>query len=181
MGGFWYPTILTNDSQPCIWRYPFPTHISNALVSADNTSGWLNNSELELAAAVLGHATQLASIPRSRYTKTYLGTDNTAAQAWISAGSTSSIKAPAFLLRRLAQDCRLANASLTSVAIPGLTNSLADLLSRSFHLSHTDLLHQIQTHYPIQPPWKLVTPPGHLACEVNSALSNRLPDTAFPA
>jgi hypothetical protein len=180
MGGFWLPTVLTSDNQPCIWRSPFPAYISNALVSTDNKDGRLNNSEFELAAIILGHATQLSTTPPSNYTATFLGTDNTPAQAWIAAGSTSSVKAPAFLLRHLTHDCRLANASLTAIPIAGLTNPIADLLSRSFHLSNDALLQHIQTLFPIQPPWKLVIPPEASVCAMNLALSNKLPGTESP-
>ena len=80
------------------------------------------NSKLELAAAVLGHATQLQLVPSLPYTFIYLGTGNLPAQAWITSGSVSMMKAPAFLLRQLALDCCLYHACLTSVFIPGNTN-----------------------------------------------------------
>ncbi len=179
MGGFWLPTRFADDMQPCIWRSKFHKGTTQALVTADHTTGTINNSELELAAAVLGHAIQLATCPTRAYTSTYLATDNTPTQAWIAAGSVSTVKAPSFLLRRLAQDCRLANATLTSIAVPGLSNTIADLLSRSFTLPDAEILARVQTQFPIQPPWRLVTPPEALACEVNSALLSRLPDMEF--
>jgi hypothetical protein len=180
MGGCWFPTILAQDSQPCLWRNPLPAHITSNIITAANLTGTINNSELELAAAILGHATQLESTPPAPYTSTYLGTDNTPTQAWLTSGSVSSIKPTAYLLRRLATDCRRANATLTSIFLPGCTNTIADFLSRSFHWSDADLLNRMQYLFPVQPPWKLVTPPEHLVSEVNLALLSRLPDTAFP-
>jgi hypothetical protein len=59
MGGMWLPTRLTTDCQPCVWRTPFHPAIKDNLVSHTNPQGTINNSELELAAAVLGHAAQL--------------------------------------------------------------------------------------------------------------------------
>jgi hypothetical protein len=79
MGGMWLPTRLTTDCQPCVWRAPFHPNIKDNLVSHTNPHGIINNSELELAAAVLGHATQLSHTPARCYTNTYLGTDNTPA------------------------------------------------------------------------------------------------------
>jgi hypothetical protein len=84
------------------------------------------------------------------------------------------------LLRHLAHDCRLANASLTAIPVAGMTNTIADLLSRSFHLSDDEMLRRVQLDFPVQPPWKLVTPPATLTSTLNSALLNRLPAAASP-
>jgi len=179
MGGMWLPTRLIPDGQPCVWRAPFHPNIKTNLVSHTNPRGIINNSELELAAAVLGHAIQLSHTPTHCYTNTYLGTDNTAAQAWLHNGSVTSIKAPAKLLRQLAHTCRHHNARLTAIHVNGLTNTIADFLSRSFHLSDTELLDALQQMAPIQPPWKLVTPAVTWVCDTNWALLNRHPATVF--
>jgi hypothetical protein len=44
-------------------QLPPPPTVTEALVTTDNLAGHLNNSELELAAAICGHATQLATVP----------------------------------------------------------------------------------------------------------------------
>jgi hypothetical protein len=102
---------------------------------------------------------QLMTVPPMPYMNTYLATDNMPTQAWITSGS---VNAPAFLLHRLAQDCHYANASLTSIAIPDLTNTIANLLSHFSHLSDDKLLTYVQSHFPVQPPWRFVTPSGIL-------------------
>jgi hypothetical protein len=152
MGGFWLPTTLTADSQPCVWRAPFPDSITNALVSTHKPAGTVTNSDLELAAAVLGHAILLSQVPPLPYLSTCMATDNTPTHAWISHGSTTSILAPAFLLSQLASDCQTRNAVLATVYTPGKSNSIADFLSLSFALSDDDVLSCLQIMAPIQPP-----------------------------
>jgi hypothetical protein len=66
MGGWWVPTTLSTDSQPTIWRQPFPDNVRQALATSDN-QGTLNNSELDLAAAVLGHDLLLNTTPWHLY------------------------------------------------------------------------------------------------------------------
>jgi hypothetical protein len=179
MGGFWLPTIRTHDTQPCAWRSPFPETIQSLLVSHKNKIGKVNNSDLELAAAITGHATQHLHTNAPAYTNTYLATDNSAAQAWITKGSVSTDKPPASLLRLLAQHCRLWNARLSSVFVNGETNNIADLLSRSFHLSDVQLLRKLQSLFPTKQPWRLVIPPTPLVSQVNCAILNKQPGSAY--
>ncbi len=67
MGGFWFPTRLQQDTQPCIWHYPFTADIRTKLVTATNPNGKINNSELEPAAAIFGHSLQLLLTPPTPY------------------------------------------------------------------------------------------------------------------
>jgi len=172
MGGWWIPTTLAPDNQPYIWRQAWPLHVAHDLVSKNNLAGTFNNSELELAAAVLGHATLLQSTPVMPYRAVLQGIDNTAAQAWITRGNTPDSLAPSLLLRALARDSRHNSSRLSACYIPGMSNSLADLLSRSFHLSDAELLQKINTLAPSQQPWKFATPPAHWASNPSSWLSS---------
>jgi hypothetical protein len=173
LGGFWLPATITNDSQPYVWRHKLPSDIQARLISSTNPSGDLTVNDFELAAAVLGHATQLHTTIPKPFSTTITATDNTAAASWLLRGSTSNAKPPAYLLRQLAQDCRTHNSSLNPIFAPGTTNTIADFLSRSFHLSDGDLLMELQHNYPIQPPWKLATPPAHSTYSMNLGLSKR--------
>ncbi|MFN9980878.1 MAG: hypothetical protein ACK53Y_13215, partial [bacterium] len=107
------------------------------------------------------------------------GTDNIAAQSWTHKGSTTTSLVPARILRVLADESRRFNSCLSTVYIPGETNTIADLLSRSFHLSDTALLDQLNTLAPHQPPWQLVTPPAPLVSTLNSAILNKYHATPF--
>jgi hypothetical protein len=180
MGGFWYPTSLTPDSQPCIWHAPFPSMVRDRLVTASNPQGDITNSDLELTAIVTGSTTLAANVdtPHLRIT---CATDNTPAHAWALKGSTSSTNPPAFLLRSLAQQCRAHQFTLFPRFTPGNTNSLADCCSRSFHLTDTAFLQHVQRLYPIQPPWQLVTPTTNFISQMNSALLKQMWPLASPS
>ena len=52
MGGVWLPATTNSNIQPLMWREKFPEHISNDLVSFDNPTGSINNSQLELAGQI---------------------------------------------------------------------------------------------------------------------------------
>jgi len=175
MGGFWLPSNITQDSQPCVWCYPFQEAIQQQIVSQRNMTGSLTNSDLELAAVITGYATQQHSIPPKPYNHTFRVTDNTPTQAWVQRGSKSSISPPAWLLRHLAQICRSHNSLMFPIFTPGTTNTIADFLSCSFHLTDAMVLHELQNIAPIQPPWKLVTPPAATTYVMKCALLNRKP------
>jgi hypothetical protein len=179
LGGWWCPSFLGPATPPCAWRQPLHPAAKTSLLTATNPTGTLNNSELELQAAVLGYATLLQNTPAQPHRTVVQGTDNTAAQSWTHKGSTATSLVPARLLRVLADESRRFNSRLSAVYIPGETNTIADLLSRSFHLSDTALLEQLNTLAPHQPPWKLVTPPAPLVSALNSAILNKHHATPF--
>ncbi len=179
MGGWWIPTSLAADSQPTVWRQHFPDTVRQALTTAEQ-HGTVNNSELELAAAVLGHDLLLTSTPGHPYRSVLQGIDNSAAQAWITRGASSASFIPAHFLRLLACASRTHNSRLSSTFIPGHTNTLSDLLSRSFHLTDTELLNTINQMAPLQQPWQLVTPTEAEASMVNSILLKKRPNEEYP-
>jgi hypothetical protein len=81
IGGFWLPSNITPDQQPCVWRHKFSDTIARSLITQDNLHGTLCNSDLELAAVIVGHATQNHHSPPTSYRCTYIATDNSAAHA----------------------------------------------------------------------------------------------------
>jgi hypothetical protein len=179
MGGFWLPTNLTTGDTPCAWRYQWPTRIRQAVVTTDNPTGTLSINDLELAAITAAVGLQTTQ-PRQHDQHHCVATDNKSAQAWVNSGSPTTITAPAYLLRLLAQYCRSNNVSVQAVYTPGSTNTVADLLSRAFHLSDSELLSELDRLAPSKQPWKLVTLPVPLISQVNSALSKRLPQEVSP-
>jgi hypothetical protein len=58
VGRFWLPSTITPDQQPCVWRHKFEATISASLLTYDTPKGTLCNSDLDLAAIIVGHATQ---------------------------------------------------------------------------------------------------------------------------
>jgi hypothetical protein len=74
MGGF-YITMTTKT----LWRQPFPPTIQRQLITTDNPQGLLTNSELKLAAMVVG-GTLAAQATSQPHTSVLIASDNVPAQ-----------------------------------------------------------------------------------------------------
>lgn len=179
MGGVFFtpPTPTTPAAQPFLWRSPFPLHIQQDLVSFQNPTGSITNSDLELA----GTIAQLDIVCHHqdvREATILTMSDNTPAVAWQGKGSTTTTKAPAYLLRLQALHQRFHRYHPRFSHIPGLSNAMADDCSRLWHLSDTELLNHFNLHYPQSLPWTLcrLRPAMHSA--LISALLTKRPDTA---
>jgi hypothetical protein len=79
-GGVWYGG--SDLEQPIVWRVVFPTDIQQNVVSDDNPTGTITNSDLELAAILLHHLV-LEQAMGMRHMKTVTFSDNTPAVAWV--------------------------------------------------------------------------------------------------
>ena len=102
------------------------------MISDDNPSGRLTNSDLELAAEVLAVGVAMSSAPRVKHAP--LGTlcDNTRTVSWVDRMASKS-KSPTAgrLLRGLAIILYTCHAGrLTTVHVPGVDNVMADIASR---------------------------------------------------
>ncbi len=171
MGGFWLPTVWsTPPAHPIIWRAPFSPPIRQALATADNPTGSITNSDLELTALLTGVALG-TMIPTSTCHVLHCTIDNTPALAWSTRGSTSSNAPPAYLLRLHSQLARQRDFTLRSVFTPGMTSTLADFCSHSFHMADGDLLHAVNQRFPSQPCWNLAHLTNALLLHMTSALS----------
>jgi len=126
--------------------------MQNQLVFIHNPQGSLTNSDLELMALLL--TAILAQTTTSKpHPNIVVASDNITAISWVCKGSTTSVKAPAYLLQLLAAACHAAPFSLTSVYTPGVSNKLADCCSRTATLLDSDFLTAINTAFPIQHSW----------------------------
>jgi hypothetical protein len=175
MGGFWVtaPSPTHPSGEYYLWRHAFSDTIKQALITADNPSGTVTINDLELMALITG-AVLAAKTTTQPHPTILHAADNTAAIAWSSRGSTTSISAPAFLLHHFGQ-LRQANPfTFYPVYTPGSSNTIADCCSRSFDLSNMAFLPHIQRLYPIKPSWKLVTPPSELILQLSYSLFGKL-------
>jgi hypothetical protein len=177
MGGIWFPP---DDTSPCIaWRWPLPPHLQHRLVTYENPSGDLNNSQLELAGH-LAHLHVLAdAVPLSGQTIVALG-DNQAAVHWQHRRSATSEGPTAFLLRLLALHQRAHGYHPISQYIPGPANHLADLLSRQFHLSDHEILTHLASVSPQPNGWVLLTPSSNTTSQLTFALRRTFCGTPCP-
>ena len=135
MGGIWLPTSLTQEHpSPLVWRAPFPPSLTRALLTTDNPTGTITNSDLELL-AVLAHIQHLSQHTDITHHTLLIGSDNTAAVGWCRRQSATTSGPAAYLLRHLGTLTRHAQFCPVVRSVPGTSNTIADFLSRSFHLS----------------------------------------------
>jgi hypothetical protein len=193
MGGVWFPASTellerpatssaanssTDDGAgPLLWRAKFDADITRDLVSFDNPRGTITNSDLELAAAVVQH--DIAAHHFDIRERTIAsGSDITPTVAWQTKGSTTTVSAPAYLLRLQALHQRFHRYHSSSFFVPGKLNAMADDCSRLWHLSDAQLVSHFNLHYPQTACWRLVHPKPVMLSSVTSAMRRRRPEPA---
>merc|ERR1719291_1073206 len=150
---------------PILWRHRWPREISDQLVSFDNPTGTINNSELELGGTLAGNAV-LAGVADVAETTTATGTDNAAGLSWSTKGAVSTTAPASYLLRLSSMHQRVHRYQQRNFFIPGDANGMADDCSRLWHLDDQELLDYFESTYPQSKPWRLC----HLDAETASAI-----------
>jgi hypothetical protein len=153
MGGVWFPAS-TNllkrplsgsaaeqlpNKGPLLWRARFDEDITKDLVTFENPTGAVTNSDLELAASLVQHDIAAHAFDVRERTIAS-GSDNTPTVAWQCKGSTTTTSAPAYLLHVQALHQRFHRYYSLAFFIPGTLNAMADDCSRLWNLSDTELL-----------------------------------------
>jgi len=134
-GGVWFG--VSQSLAPIVWRLPFPPDIQAQLVSIENPSGSISNSDLEMT-GLLCQWLILESLVDLAHCHIAIGCDNTPTVAWATRLLSTKAKLAAQLLRALALRMLTVQASpLTAFHLPGQVNTMADFASRSF-VSHPD-------------------------------------------
>ena len=129
-GGVWLPG--TKALAPVVWRVEWPQDIKDALITWDNPRGTITNSDLEMAAELLGWLV-LESLVPLRHEHVGLCSDNSATVAWQMRGASRRSVVANRLLRVLAIRMRKNRASpLVTRHLAGKRNHLGDIPSRSF-------------------------------------------------
>jgi hypothetical protein len=165
MGGVWF----IPGAPPLLWRAPFPMSIQRRLVTFDNPTGDLTNSDLELA-GIIAHKDVLVQHVDARERTFSILCDNTPAVSRSRKGSVTSRSAAAYLLRLSSLHQRHHRYFVQHDHIAGSANSMADDASRAWHLSDSQLLSHFQQTYPQLLPWKLVPLRLPLLSALTSAL-----------
>ena len=173
MGGVWFDA-LDPDAAPLLWRFHFPSHISDALVTADNPKGSLSISDLELT-AVIAHTGVLATHRDVRERTVWIASDNRAAISWSNKGSSTSLAARAHLLRYHPLQQRRFRYLARHHYIPGPVNVMADDASRLWSLSDDALLTHFNSTYPQAASWKMPHLPSELSATLIGALVSKQP------
>ncbi len=88
----------------------------------------------------------------------------------------------AFLLHHLGALTHHAQMKVWVLSVPGKSNTIADFLSRSFHLSDANIMAHLTTHFPTQPSLQWLHFRPEAVLQMTSALSRRmLPMASLPA
>jgi len=154
---------------PLVWRLEWPECITSRLVTEDNPDGDITNSDLELAGGLL----QLEAISHCfdvRLRTLLSKGDNLATTFWERKGSTSSTKPPAYLLRLFSMHQRFHQYVPRFDYISGISNHVADALSRDFHLEWPDLISSLSSYFPQNAGYQVWTPSPQIVSAVISAL-----------
>jgi hypothetical protein len=176
-GGVWF----TVEGQPIVWRMQFPPDISEAVVSDDNPTGTITNSDLELAAVIL-HVAALLQVADPKHARLGILSDNSATVHWARRmASRSGSPISGYLLRGFAHLLRSASMGPITVAHEaGKDNHMADFSSRSFvsHPSSHTFLRKFSQDFPLPTllahQWDHQVPNTPIASLVKSALRGQL-------
>jgi hypothetical protein len=156
MGGvFFLP-----DGRPYLWRKAFPHKVAWQLVTADNPTGSVSISDLELAATVAQSDVMCQLVDVSGRTQC----------GWQTKGSTTATGLAAYLLRLQAIHQRHHRYLPQQDFIPGKVNLMADLTTCSWDISDSALLSNFNLRVPQTQPWTLCT----LRKDIDSALASTL-------
>lgn len=123
---------------PILWRHR-SREISSQLVSFDNPTGSINNSELELAGTLAGNAVLVGEADVAE-TMTATGTDNAAGLSWPTKGAVSTTASASYLLWLSSKHQQVHRYQQRNFFIPGDANGMADDCSRLWHLDDQELL-----------------------------------------
>ena len=117
---------------PIVWRVKWPREVVDRLVTDKNPAGDITNSDLEMAAEVLGFLVLEASVT-TRHSHVGVCSDNSPTVAWQTKGASKRSDAANRLLRILAIRLRHNRTSpLVTRHLAGKRNHLGDIPSRSF-------------------------------------------------
>jgi hypothetical protein len=141
------------------------------LVSYTNPSGTITNSDLELAGTIAQHAV-LAQQYDIRERTIHTLCDNTPAVSWQSKGSRTTVGAGAYLLRLQALHQQFHRYVPRHTHIAGTANKMANVCSRAWHLSDSELLTYFNSTFPQPLCWKICQVPPPMLSALTSALRN---------
>ena len=161
-----------------MWQHKWPPEISAQLVSFDNPTGTINNSELELAGTLAGNYVLAGEV---YVAETATGTDNVDGLSWSTKRAVSTTAPASYLLRLSSMHQRTHRYQQRNFFIPGDSNRMADNCSRLWHLDDKELLDYFESTYPQSKPWRLCHLDADTASAIHAALlcqRRPLPDAA---
>ena len=151
-GGVWFPSphLVPQDgasSEPLVWRLQWPKDIIDKLVTDNNPGGTISNSDLELAGGLL-HLEALVQAFDVRERTVLSKTDKLNTLFWQRAGSATTDKVPAHLLRLFGIHQRFYWYVPRHDYLAGPSNLIADALSCDFDIEWAALIDTFQPYLP---------------------------------
>lgn len=168
MGGLCF-SMRHPTAAPLLWRSQFPADTQARVVSSDNPTGDITNSDLELA-GVVAQNDVMAQAWDTRHCTVNTRSDNSPAVGWTLRGSVSREGPVAYLLRLFSLHRRAYRYTVAIEHLSGHLNRMADDCSRLWNLTDSQLLEYFNSHYPQDRPWRMC----HLRPEMRSALTSAL-------
>ena len=161
---------------PTVFRLQWPDDITRAIVSANNPTGTITNSDLEMAGLLMLWLVMETVGAPLEHKHVALFSDNSPTVHWVQRLAAKHSAIAIQLLRALALRLQLQRASpLTPLHIAGVDNSMTDIASRSFgsekkwHCkTDTDLVHLYNSSFPLpnQASWTVF----HLSSDIATRL-----------
>ena len=174
-GGVWIDPDGTGKK--CFWRLQWTEDIVADLVTWENPTGGITNSDLELAVLLLQESCFLLACSRHAWHAPSTGSDNTPTVSWCFRKSSTVNLVVADLLHVGAE---MNSRSLLTPSVfyhPGPLNTMADDASRRFDLPGNNFLSFFWSKYcPLQSAglWTLCHPPTEITSCVISVLRRRM-------
>ena len=164
VGGVWFPG--SDPLAPFVWFFEWPEAIRNALCTAQNPTGSLTISDLELMGVFMHWlALEQAVGTKLHHQSPAIWCDNLPAVAWTYKFRTSTSQIAANILRALATRLHVCQAGTLSVDhISGVYNVMADVASRKHTTNPSDFLTYFSSKFP---------PPKH-TCWTLFQFSNKI-------
>jgi hypothetical protein len=185
-GGVWFS--LLHNMQPIVWREAFPPDIASDVVSLENPTGTITNSDLELAAEVFAVGIIMDRAATIKHVALGTLSDNTPTVGWIDRMASKSKSAVSGrLLRGLSYMLFWHHAGrLTTVHVEGPENVMADIASRPAKaqalfsgsaptLSDNDFCSSFDLAFPLpnEQVWQLAKVPAWLKSNVFETLRGK--------
>ena len=165
---------------PTMFRFEWPADIKADLISQQNPTGRITNSDLEMAGLLLLWLVMEDVCDVKSGTHAALFSDNQPTVLWVQRMATRSEGVAGELLRALILRMQASGVSpLTTLHVPGKLNAMTDIPSRSFGsepkwhcISDTDLLNLFNHSFPLpkQSSWTVYSPSFALCTRVLSVL-----------
>ena len=128
------------------WQVPWPVSIHAALISSQNPSGTISNSDLEMAGMFL-HYLVVEHLALLCHVHVAAWCDNTPTISWTNKFSASCSPITGCLTRALAMCIHINEASpLTSLSIAGIDNTMADTETQPLISHSTSLMTNSYSH-----------------------------------